>query len=249
MFNMDSWWIVAIGTTVLSFLNILTPISGVFTVTPLIALVMDIRAAIGFTTVYLLVAGIPRIYLFRKSIRWDLVKQLIVVSTVSAALGAFAIVYIDPKILLVLILVLSIRFLYERIRRKTNENKTHHTGKWMGAFIGVISGFMQGAGLSGSELRNNYLYAQGVQLQELHGTTAIIGFTNFFIATIIRLNTSQLSVSDLSPLLILIPATFVGIWVGRKAIQKLDKKHENALIIITMFVAIVLLAFRIAQPN
>ena len=106
---------------------------------------------------------------------------------------------------------------------------------------------MQGAGLAGSDLRNGYLYSKGLSLAEVHGTTALIGASNFLIATIIRLYTHQLTIPNLLPILYLTPLILIATWVGRFSIGKINKELTNKLIIVIMALITISLVLRIMK--
>ena len=91
--------------------------------------------------------------------------------------------------------------------------------------VGLLSGFLQGTGLSGSDLRNQYLYAQDLKIAEVHGTTAMIGGANFLIASLVRLHTGQLSLPDISLLLYLFPVIFLATWLGKGVLFRIPQKN------------------------
>ena len=59
---------------VFTLVNILAPISGSATVTPVLTGLVGAKDAIAVATVFFFLTCIPRVYLFRKYIRWDIVK-------------------------------------------------------------------------------------------------------------------------------------------------------------------------------
>jgi len=230
---------------VLTFVNIIVPISGSATVSPLLALVTDPHNAIGLASFYFVLSGIVRIFIFRKHIQWKYIKGLLPISIIGAVFGAFSLVKINSNILLAIILVFLVYFVYkkakEMIKKEIKEKKTH---KLALGVVGILSGFLQGFGLAGSDLRNGYLYSEKLTITEVHGTTAFIGTANFIIATIVRLYTNQVKLVDLTALLYLFPFIVIATYIGKKVLLKINKKYTNYLILIIMITMIVLLVLK-----
>ena len=225
-----------------SVVNIVVPISGSATLTPLLALLTDPHRAIGLTSFYFVLSGIVRIFLFRKNIEWAEVKKLLLPSVVMALLGASALVVIPPRILLVVVFLLTVHFLIKKIwpKEKKGSNLTSYV-------VGLLSGFLQGAGLSGSDLRNSYFYSKQLNIAQVHGTSSFMGTSNFFIATIARLYTGQLTLPDLTLLIYLFPFIVIAILIGRHLLYKLPKKVSEWIIIIIMITIVTLLGVKILR--
>lgn len=162
--------------------------------------------------------------------------------SISAAfIGAFALVSVSPRILLSIVFFFTIYFFLKKINVLEQKKTTRFTS----FFVGIFSGFMQGTGIAGSDLRNNYLYAQGLNLAQLHGTTALIGPANFFVATVVRLFTKQITVPDLTPLLYIFPFIVAGNILGRHALYKFSKQVTDFIIIGVMLAAIIFLGIKL----
>ena len=229
----------------LTFINVLVPISGSATTTPLLALITDPHNAIALASFYFVLSGLVRIFVFRKHIRYQYIKNLLPISLLGATLGALSLVKINPNILLAIILVFLIYFVYKKIytitRPEVNEKKAHPLTFGL---IGLFSGFLQGFGLAGSDLRNGYLYSEKLELAEVHGTSAFLGTANFLVATIIRVYTHQVKLIDLSILLYLLPFIIISTYIGKKTLLKINKKHADYLILFVMISMIILLSLK-----
>ncbi|MEK7555532.1 MAG: sulfite exporter TauE/SafE family protein [Patescibacteria group bacterium] len=228
-----------------SFVNILVPISGSATVTPFLAILTDPHRAIALASFYFLLSGIIRVYIFRKDIQFKYIKPLLPISLVGATIGALSLVKIDTKPLLLILLFFTLYFFYKILKQHFHNRAYTPTNKLAISTTGLLSGFLQGTGLAGSDLRNNFLYSEGLNLSQVHGTTAIIGSANFLVATVARLYTKQVVVPDLLPLLYIIPFTVLGIWIGRKSLLKINKKYTDWIILSVMAVIIIFLALKI----
>ncbi len=240
---MANFWVYA-ALALTSLFNILIPISGSSTVTPFLAILTDPHTAIGLASFFFFLSAVIRVFMFRKAIRWKYVKNLLPLSLIGAVIGALALVKINPLLLLAIIFIFVAYFLSKKIRslRKNEENPVSKLGVHS---IGLLSGFLQGTGLAGSDLRNGYLYSQKLTLAEVHGTTALLGGTNFLIATIVRLMTEQITLPNLIPLFYVFPFIVVGSYLGKKILYKMDKKATDRLIILIMVLILLFLAFKI----
>src|SRR5690606_36502910 len=108
--------------------------------------------------------------------------------------GALALLAVPAKALLAIIFFFALYFLLKKLRIIPERRSAGHV---LRGVVAVLSGFLEGTGLSGSDLRNQYLYAQGLRVQDLHGTTAVIGGANFLVATVVRLQTDHVSFADI----------------------------------------------------
>ena len=216
--------IIYITLTFSTFLNTIVPVSGAAIVTPILAIFTDPHRAIGLASFFFLLSGIVRIFFFRKNIQWPEIKILLPVSLMAAFVGSFSLFVIPSDLLLAIVLAFAVYFFLKRIKIIPSTNKATIASKYTTSLIGLFSGFLQGAGLGGSDLRNSYLFGKNLNIAQVHGTTALIGSSNFLLATIVRLFTDQLTVPDLVPLLYILPFIVIGTLLGRKLLYKFSEK-------------------------
>ena len=239
----EQFWIYIV-LALTSLINIIIPIYGSATVTPFLAVLTDPHTAIALASFYFFLGALVRAFLFRKEIKWSYIKNLLPLSFIGAIIGAFALIKISPIVLLITIFIFSAYFFYKKIRTlKVYKEKSSH--KLTVHSIGLLSGFLQGTGLAGSDLRNSYLYSEKLTLPQVHGTTALIGAINFFIATVIRLITNQVTIPNLIPLLYVFPFIVFGSWIGKKILYKINKQFSDWLIILIMTLILLFLTFKI----
>lgn len=232
-----------------TFINILVPLPGSATVTPFLALLTDPHRAIALASFYFLLSGTVRIFIFRKDIQFKYIKRLLPISLLGAVIGAFSLVEIPTTLLLWVVLLFSLHFLGKKLKQvfQKRPELPVSAGSLTTPTVGLLSGFLQGAGLAGSDLRNNLLYAEGLSLSQVYGTTALIGWSNFFIASIVRVFTNQVTISDLFPLLYLLPFLVLATWLGKKTLLKISKKNSDRLILLIMVVVTGLLLLKILK--
>jgi uncharacterized membrane protein YfcA len=219
------------------------------TVTPLLAGLVGAKDAIAVATLFFLLTCIPRVYLFRKYIRWDIVRMLWPVSIIGALIGGIIFVGISEIVITVIIMGFLLWFLYQKLstvmsKKKKAEKKPTKHGV---AFVGLLSGALQGTGLAGSDLRNSYLLSKGLSMQALHGTTAIIGGTNFFFASTVRVASGELTWALALPILALFPVIVLATYIGRHVTLKMSKLWQDRIALFVMLVALVTLSMTLVN--
>jgi uncharacterized membrane protein YfcA len=196
---------------------------------------------VAVATVFFFLTCIPRVALFRKHIRWQIVRQLWPISIIGALCGGFIFNRISETVVALIIFAFLSYFLYQKATASFGKNK-HDSKKPTRhgvMFVGFISGALQGTGLAGSDLRNGYLLSKGLTIAEIHGTTALIGGSNFLFASILRLHSGQLTVSMATPILLLFPVIVLATYVGRHVTLKLPKVWQNRIALGIMIFALI----------
>lgn len=222
--------LIAVLLGIFTFVNILAPVSGSATVTPVLTGLVGAKDAVAVATVFFFLTCIPRIYLFRKYIRWPIVKQLWPISIIGALCGGFLFTGVPEQIIALVILCFLSWFLYQKaiasFGKKKKEKKPTKHGVM---FVGFLSGALQGTGLAGSDLRNGYLLSKGLTIPEIHGTTALIGGSNFLFASFVRLDSGDLTLHMALPILALFPIIVIATYVGRHATLKMPKIWQDRI--------------------
>ncbi len=232
-----------------SFINILAPLPGIQAI-GLLSIITTPEKAVALAAFYFFISACIRIVLFRKDIIWSEAKKLIPLSAVGAMIGAASLFRISETTLLVIIACFSIYFLGEKISSLRHKKITlKKENKMTASATGLFSGFLQGAGFSGSDLRNNYFYAQGFSLSNVQGTTAVLGALNFFLATIIRLMWGGLKIPDLTPIFFLAPFMFIVAFGGRLVVKKIERKWGNIIAILVMSTTLLFILYKIFFLN
>lgn len=221
--------------------NIIVPAFGSSTVTPIMAGFVGAKDAIAVATVFYCISNIPRVYLFRKYTDWKLVRQLLPASLIGALIGSVFLVGIDTHVIAVIILAFLVYFIYKKLmkvlgREKKKEKKEIKHGA---TFVGLLTGALQGTGLSGADLRNGYLYSKGLTIQHIHGTTAWVGMMNFAFASGVRVTSGDLTLEMAWPVLAVFPIIVLATYAGRHLALKIPKRIQDYIILTVMFIALV----------
>jgi len=232
-----------------TLVNIIAPLSGSSVVTPITAFFTSPQRAIGISAYILFFTGLHRVYLFRKEIfssteNKKILKRLLPYSLLGAIMGGSVIVYLDTKILAAIVVIVSLYFIYSvcraLIRPLKKENQKIRLGE---TYIFLFTGFLQGAGMPGSDLRNNYLRTV-ISEVSLRGVTSFVGMCNFFISGSILLFHNNLTVRDFIFIACTVPFLFPIQFYGKKFLEKMSDRHAKMLAVTFSFVGVVLLIWK-----
>ncbi len=220
--------------------NIIVPAFGSSTITPIMAGFVGAKDAVAVATVFYCISNIPRVYLFRKYTDWKLVKKLLPASLMGALIGSIFLVGIDTHIVAGIILLFLLYFIYKKVHSiLSSEPKSKKaTTKHGATFIGLLSGALQGTGVSGADLRNGYLYSKGLTVQHIHGTTAWIGMANFALASGVRVVSGDLTFSMAWPVFAVFPIIVVATYIGRHLALKVPRRLQDYIILTVMVIAL-----------
>lgn len=225
------------GSTIL---NIVVPTPGSSTVTPVFAIwIGDPLHALALASAFFFMSGVVRTILFREFILKKYVREFLGLSMLFSIIGALALLPISPYVLYALLFVVVLWSLVAVLLKTFLNYELPQPNKWGSAAIAMLSGFLQGTGLSGSAMRGSFFYAEGLSLQEVQGTSSLIGTANFGVATLARISTHQFTLHDLWLLLALLPLVVLGTWLGKKIIVHITKRVQNAVIIVILAVILV----------
>lgn len=236
----------------LAILNAIIPLPGFSFIVPLLTTVMSTQGAVTFATIYFLISSSIIVFVFRKYLRKELVILLLPTSIIGALAGSFFTASLNEKLLTALILIFVVYFLTKKIRalwqpakevNKKPSKRERHTI----AFVGIASGFFQGGGLGGGDVRNGFLYAKGLTIQEVRATTAAVGVGNFLVATITRGATGHIVLEQVWVFLVMIPLLVGATYIARHITTRLNHKVQNGIVVGLMVVAVGLLIVKLVQ--
>ena len=108
----------------LSFLNVIIPLSGSSTQTPLIAaLTGDSHYAITISTWLLMISCAMISFVFRKDIRKDYLWKLLPTSVAGSIIGALLLIQLPNWLVILALFFLSVHFLYKTLLHLINKSK------------------------------------------------------------------------------------------------------------------------------
>lgn len=232
-----------IGT---AFLNVIAPVSGSVITNPVMAYLTDPQRAIGIGAFVMFFSGFHRVYLFRKEIFSDeknisIVKHMLPYSIVGAGLGGLLVSSLNARLLAGIVVVVSVHFIYKTAHqiilnevKKTSETKSGRV------VVAVLTGFFQGAGMPGADIRNNYLRTVLSEVS-VRATGTILGATNFFVAGTIIFLHSKMSNDDMLFVVTLIPFIFIAQIYGKRFLEKIPDKNAKIIALGLSLLGVILL--------
>ncbi|MCF7815584.1 MAG: sulfite exporter TauE/SafE family protein [Candidatus Pacebacteria bacterium] len=230
-----------------SFFFVIVPMSGAVALNPLLSLVVEPHVAVGMAAFFFMVNSFVKMCVFHNDILFVYIRKMLPITVVMAILGSYTISLIQPRVLFVLIFLMSLYFLIKKIYEMlVVQKKPKDIHGPTIVFVSIISGFMQGTGLgAGGSLRKVYLLSENMSLQQVHGTTSLISFIALIFAFLVRLKTDQLSIEMVVPILYLIPLIIISIVFGKKILKRLSKGVADILGLVTMILITVLLFIKL----
>jgi uncharacterized membrane protein YfcA len=210
--------------------------------TPILALVLPVAAAVGVLLPMLMVGDAFALYMYWKEWDLDLVKRMLPAGVMGAILGTFLLSWLSPNglriVLGLFVLALVVyKFLSDRIQAMRYEPRL-----WHAPAAGLLSGIASGMFNYGGPAFSSYLLLQNLKARPFIATTAIY----FAILNLIKVpGFLYTGVLDL-PLLFSLWWVFlfipVGIWVARVTLIRLSPAaFESVIIILLIFSSLWLL--------
>lgn len=187
--------------------------------------------AAGMTSSYFLVNGLVVVGTFWKEIIWKEVGQILPLAALGSIFGAIFLTHLNPSLLLACMLYFALSFLYKGIVRKETKKEESKLSVWS---MSLLSGFLAGTALPGGGLRNSYLLSKGYTLQQMHGTTNLIGVVCWALKIIILFETSVLAYENFKAVLFTIPFLIISNILLRRGLLKLPKSVSAKVSIVAM---------------
>ncbi len=196
---------------------------------PIASYFIDFQSALGITALFHLSSNVSKLTLFRTGIDKKLIYQIGVPSVVFVFLGAYMSKLVATEllknILTVFLIVLSVLLLlYENINWKMNL-KNNLIG-------GSVSGFLAGIIGTGGAIRGLLLTSFKLPIHTFIATSALIDLLVDSSRTIVYGLNGFIHVHDLFLLPWLFLTSFIGTWVGKLILNKVDYKKFRTLVLL-----------------
>jgi uncharacterized membrane protein YfcA len=232
-----------ISTTIV---DMIAPLSGSSVTTPVVAYFTDPKRAIGIVSFLFAITAVYRVYVFRKEIFSDkhimkILSLMAPISALGALGGGFFISYINPKILVVIIILISFYYILKNALRPRNASqRLSHLSM---VSISLFSGFLQAAGMPGGDMKRNYLRTQISELSVRAVSSALL-FVNLTIGGTILLAHSKLTATDMIFVITCAPFLCISIVYGKRILEKIPDRQAKLLASSLSFVGILLLIYK-----
>ncbi len=106
--------------------------------------------------------------------------------------------------------------------------------------VALFSGFLQGSGMPGSDIRNNYLRRHSKETS-IRGVGSVIGVINFIIGGSILALHSHLLSNDVVFILTLFPILMIVQYYGKKVLERIKDSHAKIFAILLSLFGVILL--------
>lgn len=232
---------------VLAVLNAIVPLPGFNFFVPLFSTVMSTNEAITFITVYFLINSSIIVFVFKEYLQKNLVLTLIPSSFLGALAGGLLSSSLDELALTFVVLLFVSYFSYKKVRNIHKQNRPRKSSQKGTLGIGMISGFLQGGGFGGGDIRNSYLYANGLSLQQVRATTAAVGVSIFLVSLSARAMNGSFNLGHMWLYVFLIPIAIVAAYVGKHLTTRLGKNVQNTIVLVLMGLSVILLVYKLTS--
>lgn len=243
------YFFVYIWLIITTFINIVAPTSGSVIINPVTAFFTDPQRAIGIGAFIFFLTGLHRVYLFRTEIlshkkNIEIIKTLLPYSVAGAIAGGTLISYLNAKALAGIVVVASLYFIYKTIKQIFKITKTNKTNTKYGLIpVAVLSGFFQGGGMPGADIRNNYLRSIVPEIS-VRAIGSSVGLVVFFVTGFIIFINNHLTNKDIIFIVSVTPFLIVAQVYGKTFLSKMKDKNAKILSIALSLLGITLLTYK-----
>ena len=225
-----AWVVLAVGALLVGIAK--TALPGLATLAVAgYATVLPARESTAVLLVLLLTGDLVAIWAYRRDCDFTTLRRLVPTVLVGVVAGAAFLAFADNttmrRTIGVILLALTALTLWG-MRRGLDSAAAQ--GPWAQAGYGALGGFTTMAANSGGPVMTLYFLTARFDMMRFLGTQAWF----FFLVNIAKLPFSVglgLLSTDMLPLLLLVPVTLSGVWLGRVTVRRLDQTWFNRIII------------------
>ena len=229
--NFEPWqWALAV-VAALSIGIAKTGVSGLGMLAVVIfAQLLPAKQATGMVLPLLCFADLVAVAAYRQHAQWRHLWRLFPWTAAGVVLGYFALGRVNEKQARLLIggIVLTLVVLHQiRRMRKSAAEETEH-GWWFAPAVGILAGFTTLVANAAGPLMAIYLLAMRLPKMEYMGTGAVFFLLMNWFKVPFMVNLGLINAASFSLNLWLAPVVFVGAWLGKKILVKMNQRmFEN----------------------
>jgi uncharacterized membrane protein YfcA len=228
--NLEPWqWVVVVLAAL--FIGVSkTAIGGLGMVSVAIfANVLPAREASGFVLPLLICADLVAAGSYREHTQWKHLLRLFPWTAGGVVLGWMGMGMINDREASLLVggIVLAMVVLHLWRRRKATDDEAHSFG--FAATIGVLAGFTTLIANAAGPLMAIYLLAMHLPKMQYMGTAAVFFLIINSFKVPFMVNLELINWQSVTGNLILVPAVFLGAFIGRRILKKIDQKLFESL--------------------
>ncbi len=198
------------------------------------AQIMPAKQATGIVLPLLCFGDLMAVASYRQHTQWRFLWKLFPWTAVGVVIGYFALDRIDDRQAKVMIgAIVLVLLALHLARRKKHVGEGEH-GLWFAPTIGVLAGFTTLVANAAGPLMAIYLLAMQLPKMEFVGTGAVFFMLLNWFKVPFMVNLGLINAESFSINLWLAPAVFVGAYLGRKILVKMDQRlFENLALILS----------------
>ena len=237
-------WLIAMG-----LIDTVAPVSASTITNPVTAFFTDPQRAIGISTLLFFLTSIYRVFLFKKEIFHDkhnfgVLKSMLPFTIIGAIAGGLTISHINTNILVVIIVSISIYYIYKNINQIINNTIVEKKiGGFSSISVATLSGFFQASGMPGGDIKRGYLRTVLPEVS-VRAVSYALGMFNFFIGGSIIFLSNKLPTSDLIFIVTILPPAVLALKYGKLILEKISDRNAKILATALSIIGVVLLTYK-----
>jgi uncharacterized protein len=215
----------------------------VLAVTPLLSQVMPVVQAISISLPLLIIGDIFALRVYWK--QWDMhyVRLMLPAAVLGIIVGNQLLVALPDRVLRPILGVLVLLFVVYKVAGERLREVDYHPQNWHGYVAGAASGLGSALANSGSPPFTIYMMFQDISPQVFIGTTTLF----FAIVNLIKvpglMALHLIDLHDLVGIAWAVPLIPLGVWAGRKLIDRINKVAFERMLLGVLALAGVILIF------
>jgi uncharacterized membrane protein YfcA len=205
--------------------------------------ILPARESTGIMLILLLIGDLFAIRMYRNFVDWKMMRFLIIPVAIGIVIGGFFLFRASDSSLKEFIgwIVVALVLIFVVSKKITNKlsHLSESTSTMLGLFLGMLSGFMSAVANAGGTPMSIYFFLRKNEKMIFLGNSAwfffIVNLTKVPIIVVLSL----LSIESLKYLIPAIPFIFLGAYLGRRIIQKIDQNlFQNVTLFFSLLVGI-----------
>lgn len=216
-----------------------------FLITPLVALVLPLRTAIGLVLPLLMIGDVFAVAAYWR--KWDLRKTWILLggALVGVTIGALALVSFPPLWLKRGLGVLAVTFsLYRLFEGRIVKRLRYQTRPWHGLLAGSTAGFTSTLAHAGGPPITIYLLLQRLEPAVYVATSAIFFTVLNWLKVPYYYATGMFDFPLMRQVIWLTPLIPVGVWFGRWLVRRVNRAAFEQVISVLLLISGLIFLFQ-----
>lgn len=212
---------------------------------PLLTLVLpDSKEAVGIVLPLLLFADVFALYFYRGKWDWDYIRLMLPAGIVGVLIGTLLLAFLPNEAFLRVLGVLILLAVSYKLSGDFFKSLAYTPRRWHGYVAGLTSGLGSALANVGASPFTAYML-----LQPQMTPVVFIGTTTLYFAIINALKIPGFLLSgvlrgeQLPLILVVMPIIPMGVWLGRKALNYLNPKAFEAMMLTLLFIISLTLIF------